>query len=310
MESPHRPILIAGPTASGKSSLALALAERLGGWIINADLMQVYSGWHLLTARPSAEEESRASHRMYGHIDPENWYSVGEWLREITTTLNKASDSGVVPIIVGGSGLNFTALTRGLSTIPPIAPEIRDATNALLERLGADAMRKRLVERDPTAQTLDIINPRRIIRAWEVLEQTGRPLADWMANTPPALLPPENAHLFVVDADRDTLVTRIESRFDTMVAEGILDEVKAMQARALNPELPAMKAVGAPPLLAHLDGKISLEQAITQAKTDTRRYAKRQRTWLRNQMPDWHRIPMGLNAESLLKTITQASCNA
>jgi tRNA dimethylallyltransferase len=202
MAKPLRPILIAGPTASGKSSLALDLAERLGGWVVNADSMQVYSGWHLLTARPSPDDEGRTPHRLYGHVDPSFRYSAGEWLRDITSILHEAREDGVVPIIVGGTGLNFTALTRGLSDIPAISPEVRDATTALHRDLGPDAMRQHLLARDPGVARLDIENPRRVQRAWEVLEQTGRSLTDWMDNTPPPLLPPENAHLFAVEADR------------------------------------------------------------------------------------------------------------
>ena len=307
MTVPERPILIAGPTASGKSSLALGLAEYLGGWVVNVDSMQVYDGWNLLTARPSADDVIRVPHRLYGHVDPASRYSAGQWLRDVEGVLAESRDAGIVPILVGGTGLNFKALTHGLSQTPPIDATIRDATNALLNEVGADRMRSLLIERDPKAATLDIVNPRRIVRAWEVLEQTGRSLTAWNAETPPPLLPRSNAHLLVLEADRDTLVERIERRFITMIDQGVLDEVDTMAARGLDPELPAMKAVGAPPLFAYRDGRLTLEAAITKAQTDTRRYAKRQRTWLRNQMLDWPRLPIGASVEDALATIAQAS---
>lgn len=301
------PILIVGPTASGKSSLAVALAERTGGWVVNADSMQVYAGWHLLTARPGATDEARAPHHLYGHVDPDMRYSVGAWLREVTALLAEARGAGALPIIVGGTGLYFTALTQGLSAVPPIPDTVRAEAEEALVRGGAEAFRRELLMRDPAAATLDIQNPRRMLRAWEVMEATGRSITDWARETPPPIVPPDSASAFAIDADRDTLVTRIEHRFDSMVEGGMLDEVAAMAARDLDPALPAMKAVGAPPLMAHLRGEISLGDAITQAKTDTRRYAKRQRTWLRNRMADWARIPMGALAEDVLQSAGRKS---
>ncbi len=306
----ERPILLAGPTASGKSNLALALAQTLGGWVVNADSMQVYAGWRLLTARPSPEDEARAPHHLYGHVDPASRYSVGHWLRDIEAMLTTARTEGAVPIIVGGSGLNFKALTHGLSQTPPVDAAIRNATNELLDEIGPQAMRQRLIERDPTAESLDIVNPRRIVRAWEVLEQTGRSLTAWNAETPPPLLPHTAIHTLAIDADRDVLVDRIDRRFDSMIEDGAMAEIDAMAARSLDPDLPAMKAVGAPPLFEYRAGRLSQEQAITQAKIDSRRYAKRQRTWLRNQMPDWPRIAMGASAEDALEIIAQTSCNS
>ena len=232
-------------------------------------------------------------------------YSVGDWTREIAGILGEARAAGAVPIIVGGTGLYFTALTRGLSAVPPIPPAIRSATEARLSRDGAEAFRRALLARDPAAATLDIGNPRRMLRAWEVMEATGRSITDWAHETPPPLLPLDRAHAYVIDADRDILVERIERRLDAMIAGAALDETAAMMARKLDPALPAMRAVGAPPLMAHLSGDCSLEAALVQAKTDTRRYAKRQRTWLRNQMGAWDRVPMGISVEDMATRITQ-----
>ena len=284
-------VLIAGPTASGKSALALEVSKRCGGWIINADSMQVYDGWRILTARPSVSEETQAKHCLYGHVSPAIRYSAGAWLRDITTVLDAAREARAAPVIVGGTGLNFTALTRGLSAIPAIPDSIRAEGMRRLECEGLADFTKSLLARDPRAAALDLINPRRALRAWEVLEATERSILDWADETPPPLLSAESiAAKIVLDTDRDILAERIERRFDMMVDEGALQEVQAIAALDLEPALPAMKAVGAPPLLAHLRGDCSLEEAITQAKTDTRRYAKRQRTWFRNQMGEWDRL--------------------
>lgn len=265
--------------------------------------MQVYSGWHLLTARPSPEEEARVPHRLYGHIDPATRYSVGEWVRDVAGVLEEAREAGAVPVIVGGTGLYFTALTRGLSNVPPVPEGIREEAEARLARDGAAGFQRDLLSRDPSAAQLDIDNPRRMLRAWEVWEATGRSITDWARETPPPLLPRADIHAFVIEADRDALVQRIEARFDAMVAGGVMAEVAAMAARGLDPSLPAMRAVGAPPLLAQYRGGLSLEAAIVQAKTDTRRYAKRQRTWWRNQMGDWPRVPMPPDVQAVLGKI-------
>ena len=304
MNIPSRtPVLVAGPTASGKSALALALAERIGGWVVNADSMQVYSGWQILTARPDPAEIARAPHRLYGHIDPTRRYSVGDWLREVTTVLAEARDAGATPVIVGGTGLNFTALTGGLSPIPPIPNDIRKGAEAKLAADGAEAFRRDLLARDPAAARLDIENPRRMLRAWEVLETTGRSITDWARDTPPPLLPLGTVTALAIEADRDSLLDRIDRRFDAMLGAGMVDEVAAMRDRGLDPSLPAMKAVGAPPLMAHLAAEMTLDAAVTRARIDTRRYAKRQRTWLRNQMAEWTRIPMGASVETVLKML-------
>ncbi len=300
------PILIAGPTASGKSALAVSIAAQLNGWVINADSMQVYSGWHTLTARPEPADEAKVPHRLYGIVDPSLRYSVGSWLKDVTSILAEARNAGAVPVIVGGTGLYFTALTRGLSNIPAIPATIRDAAEARLAEHGAEAFRRDLLAYDPTAAKLDIVNPRRMIRAWEVMEGTGRSLTDWAQETPPPLLATEQTIRLAINADRDLLNARIEGRFEQMIEAGVMDEVTAMANRHLDPSIPAMKAVGAPPLMAHLRGDLTLEQAVTQAKTDTRRYAKRQRTWLRNQMSDWPLIAMNAPVEDIIATIAQS----
>lgn len=292
------PILIAGPTASGKSSLALELAERLGDCVIvNADSMQVYDGWRILSARPSVDEEATVPHRLYGHVAPETVYSVGEWLRDLYPLLKDCRETGSTPIIIGGTGLYFTSLIRGLSQIPEIPDGIRDDAEDKLARLGRKAFHAELLKRDPKAVGVDPLNPRRLLRAWEVFEGTGRSLADWAAMTPPPLLPlGQTRAAMVLDADPDWLRERIDRRFDEMIDYGALDEVRAMMARLLPEGSPSLKAHGAPALTAYLNGDMELDEAVATGKGDTRRYAKRQRTWFRNQMGDWPRVPAGYGA--------------
>lgn len=293
-----RPILLAGPTASGKSSLALELAEQLGNCVIvNADSMQVYDGWSLLTARPSAEEEAQVPHALYGHVDPATAYSVGAWLRDVYPVLKEAREAEIRPIFVGGTGLYFTSLVRGLSMIPEIPDEVRAAAEDELSRLGRAAFHARLLERDPKASGVDPMNPRRLIRAREVFEHTGKSLAEWAAQTPPPLLPlGQTLASFVLEADPDWLRERIQQRFDEMIEYGAVDETAAIMERDIPEGTPSLKAHGAPGLMAHLRGEMALEEAIDLGKADTRRYAKRQRTWFRNQMADWTRIPAGEEA--------------
>ncbi|MEM8755531.1 MAG: tRNA (adenosine(37)-N6)-dimethylallyltransferase MiaA [Pseudomonadota bacterium] len=279
------PLLIAGPTASGKSALALAEAAK-GGIVINADASQVYAGWRVLTARPSAAEEAAAPHRLYGHVDPARRYSVGDWLRDIAPVLAEARADGLRPIVVGGTGLYFDALTRGLAEIPPTPESVRAAIAERLAAEGLAALSADLSARDPaTAAETDLRNPMRVTRALEALDATGRGLAAWRAETPPPLL--SKAEKVVILPERAALYARIDARFDAMLAEGALEEARAMAARGLDPTLPAMKALGAPELFAHLRGETTLEAAAEAAKQATRRYAKRQMTWLRGRMGDW-----------------------
>ncbi len=283
------PLLVAGPTGAGKSAYALARAEAEGGAILNADASQVYDGWRVLTARPSPEEEARAPHRLFGHVDPARRYSVGDWLRDLAPALEECRAAGRRPIVVGGTGLYFTAATEGLARIPQPSPELRAALSARLEAEGLHSLSAELAARDgETAAATDLRNPVRVLRALEVLEATGRGLADWRRETPPPLI--GAAERVLLAPDRAALYARLDTRFDAMLREGALEEARAMAARGLDPMLPAMKAVGAPELFAHLRGEIPLAEATEAAKQATRNYAKRQFTWFRNRMRDWVQI--------------------
>lgn len=285
-------VLIAGPTASGKSALALALAERLGGTIVNADSMQVYAGLRVITARPSPEEEARAPHLLYGHVDPAETYSTGQWLREAAAAIADIDAAGRVPIVIGGTGLYFKALTEGLSAVPAIPAEIRDTVRERLKRDGVAPLYAELTARDPvTAARLMPLDRSRIARALEVVLATGRSISDWNTENAEPLLPPSRTVRIFVTLERAPLVARIEARFAAMLAQGALDEVKALAARGLDPLLPAMKAHGVPWLIRHLNGDISLDEAAARSIMDTRRYAKRQHTWFRGQMKDWTELP-------------------
>jgi tRNA dimethylallyltransferase len=281
-------VLIAGPTASGKSALALQLAAKLGGVIINADSMQVYRDLRVITARPTAEEESQAPHKLYGHVDAAENYSVGGWLRDAQAALEEAKAAGQMPIVVGGTGLYFMALTRGLAAVPPIPADIRASVRGRLTSEGVAPLYAELSERDPeSAQRLMPGDRSRITRALEVVLATGRSLSDWHRDGMPAVLQPARAARFFLDIDREELGRRIDTRFDVMLAGGALAEVERLAARGLNPMLPAMKAHGVPWLIRYLRGEIGLEEAAEGGKRDTKRYTKRQATWFRNQMPDW-----------------------
>jgi len=278
--SAERPVLIAGPTASGKSAIALELAARQGGTIINADALQVFDNWRVLTARPTQDQESVAPHALYGHVAGSFPYSVGHWLRDIAPFLAGPER----PIIVGGTGLYFTALTEGLADIPRTPPEIRAEADRRIATHGAQAL---LEELDPaTAARIDRKNPMRVQRAWEVMRSTGRGLASWQDDTPAPLLPLDRAETLLIDADKDWLLSRIERRFDAMMANGALEEVRA-NLENWDPALPSSKAIGAPELVAHLKGEIPLEEARDRAVISTRQFAKRQRTWFRARMKDW-----------------------
>lgn len=279
----ERHVLIAGPTASGKSALALAIAERAGGVIVNADAMQVYEGWRLLTARPPPEETARLPHRLYGHVPFEGRYSAGDWLRDMRPLL----ESGERLIVVGGTGLYFTALTEGLAAIPPVPETVRAEAGARLAAGGAGALLGGIDTR--TRAAIDTANPARIRRAWEVQRATGRGLADWQALTPPPLLAPGEATALVIEIPPAALAARIEARFDAMLRAGVLDEVRANLGRLARAPL-AGRAIGAADLAACLEGRMPLEAARTAAITATCRYAKRQRTWMRNRLAAWQRI--------------------
>ena len=281
-------MLIAGPTASGKSALALDLAQKSGGVVINADSMQVYRDLRIITARPTAEEEARVLHRLYGHADAAVNFSVGAFIAEAATALAEARAQGKLPIFVGGSGLYFRALTRGLSAIPPIPAEVRDAVRARLERDGVETLHAELARRDPvSADRLKVRDRTRIARALEVIEATGRALPDWHREGLPALLPPGEFSALFLSPGREALYARIDARFDGMLAGGAIEEVAALAARKLDPLLPAMKAHGVPILIRHIRGEVTREAAAEFGRTETRQYAKRQFTWFRHQLPEF-----------------------
>lgn len=297
-------VLIAGPTASGKSALALALADRLGGAIVNADSMQVYGGLRVITARPSDEEAAQAPHRLYGHIDAGEIYSTGRWLADVAEALTAITAEGRVPIIVGGTGLYFKALTQGLAAVPPIPADIRAQVRGRLESEGVGALYADLIERDPvTAARLMPLDRARIARALEVVLATGRSLSDWHKQGLPPLLNADRAAKVFVTCEREGLVARIERRFGAMLEQGALDEVRALAARQLNPLLPAMKAHGVPWLIRHLKGELSLDEAAAGSIMDTRRYAKRQFTWFRGQMKDWPAAPPDTALDTVLRAM-------
>lgn len=278
------PVLIAGPTASGKSALAMELAARDGRVVVNADALQVYGNWRLLTARPTKEDEAAAPHALYGHIARDQDYSVGHWLRELAPLLASRP-----VVVVGGTGLYFMALTEGLAEIPPVPAEVRAEADAL----RATDLAAMLAALDTaTARRIDRQNPARIQRAWEVLRATGRGLAQWQAETGPPLLPLARAETLVLQPSVPWLDARIARRFDQMMADGALDEARA-EAAHWDPARPSSRAIGAPELMAHLQGQISLPQAVEAAKLASRQYAKRQRSWFRSRMQGWRSLTPG-----------------
>ena len=307
MHDVRRAVLIAGPTASGKSALALRLAERLGGTIVNADSMQVYRDLRIITARPTPEEEARVPHRLYGHVDAAENYSVGRWCGDVAAVLAECAAAGRVPILVGGTGLYFKALTAGLAAVPPVPADIRAAVRGRLQSEGVKHLYAELIERDPaTAHRLMPNDRARISRALEVVLATGRSLTDWHREGMPPLIDAARAAKVFVTCDRGELVRRIESRFVAMLEAGALEEVRALAARKLDPTLPAMKAHGVPWLIRHLRGEISLEEAAAGGIMDTRRYAKRQLTWFRNQMKDWPWLEADAALAEILQEMNQA----
>ena len=291
-------VLIAGPTASGKSALALALARKSGGVIINADSMQVYRDLCVLTARPSAEEEAEVPHRLYGHVDAAVNFSAGSWVSDAARVLAEVRAQQRRPIFVGGSGLYFKALTRGLSAVPPIPGEIREAVRARLDRDGVEALHAELARRDRAyAERLEPRDRSRIARALEVIEATGRSLLDWHREALPPLLAPGTFRALFLAPERDALYARIDARFETMLQHGALEEVARLAARKLDPLLPAMKAHGVPALIRHLEGEIVREEASEIGRADTRHYAKRQFTWFRHQLPEFEWVSPDAAAE-------------
>jgi tRNA dimethylallyltransferase len=284
-------ILIAGPTASGKSALALRFARAYDGVVINADSMQVYRDLRVLTARPGTQDEVDAPHRLFGHVDGALNHSVGLWLADARLALDEARREGRLPIFVGGTGLYFKALTQGLSDIPPVPAEIRESLRARAEGVPVAALHAELARRDPaTAARLRPTDPQRILRALEVFEATGKSLASFQTLRTPPLLDAKSALALFLAPERAALAQRIDARFDAMLEAGALEEAAGLRARGLNPALPLMRAHGVPHLIAHLDGEISLAEAARRGKLDTRKYAKRQFTFARHQLPSFRWI--------------------
>jgi tRNA dimethylallyltransferase len=281
-------VLIAGPTASGKSALALEVAARMNGVVINADSMQVYRDLRVITARPTDEELSRAPHRLYGHIDAAEIYSAGRWLREVEAEIVSARASRKTAIVIGGTGLYFSALLKGLSAVPEVSVEVRQQIRELGEKHENNTLHRMLTERDPrTAEEIRVSDRQRVLRALEVIEATGRGLAEWREEPGVPVLNSSDYRAIFLETDREALGLRIDARFDKMLVEGALEEVKALKERELNSSMPAMKAHGVPWLIQYLNGEKSLYDAAAQGKRDTRQYAKRQETWFRNQLPEF-----------------------
>ncbi|HEX6860836.1 MAG TPA: tRNA (adenosine(37)-N6)-dimethylallyltransferase MiaA [Caulobacteraceae bacterium] len=283
--------LIAGPTASGKSALALRLARQIGGEIVNADALQLYRDLRVLTARPSDEETRQAAHHLFGVADAADGWSVGRWLTAAREVIARAER----PLIfVGGTGLYFKALTEGLAEIPPVPAEVRRAAEARFDAEGEAAFRAALAGVDPAAaQRIAPGDRQRLVRAMEVFEASGKALSDWQAQTSGAVADWRGV---VLEPPRDALYARCDARLVEMVEHGALEEVRALTARGLSPALPAMKAVGVRELAAHLAGETSIDEALAAAQQETRRYAKRQMTWFRNQTGGWPRVT-GADAE-------------
>ncbi len=282
-------VLIAGPTASGKSAAALALAGHIDGVVINADSMQVYREAPILTAQPDAQAQARAPHLLYGHVSANEVYSTGRYADDAHDALAKAQAMGKVPIFVGGTGLYFTALTDGLAQIPPVPADIRANARALLEEIGVAELHKRLALRDPqTAALLRPSDPQRTLRAYEVLEATGRPLSHWQRETGAPVLEGLRLARFVLDPPRPLLRAAIAERFEAMLNQGGLEEALALAN--LDPALPAAKLLGLRQLIALARGEMPREAAILDAVTATRQFAKRQMTWFRNRMTNYVRL--------------------
>lgn len=281
--------LIAGPTASGKSALALKMARETGAVIINADSQQLYADLRILTARPSAEDEGQADHRLYGVAAAADAWSVGRWSRAVMALLQDLRDQHRPAILVGGTGLYFTSLTRGLADIPAVPNAVRDQMDADYKALGESAFRQRLAQIDPeAAQAIEQGDRQRLVRAMSVFIASGRALSAWKADTQP-LLEPDSWTGWVREPERQQLYANCDQRVDLMIDQGAIDEVQAIVDRGLDPALPAMKAVGVRELAAYLSGDLARDDAIAALKQATRNYAKRQLTWFRNQTPDWRR---------------------
>ena len=278
-----RPILIAGATASGKSALAIKIAKKLGGVIINADAMQVYEGWKILTARPTKQDQRNVSHLLYGHVDNKEAYSVGDWLRQVTPLL----DGNHRPIIVGGTGLYFRALTEGLANIPKIPEEYKKKSSELIQN---GKMLDMVADFDEaTRSKIDLQNPVRVARAWEVLQATGKSIVSWQADTPPPILNINKCDAILMHSSTHWLNERIKIRFEAMLDNGVLEEITE-NSQLWDPQLQSSQAIGATQLIEYNLGRISIEKATELAVIASRQYAKRQKTWFRKRMENWRTI--------------------
>ena len=278
-----RPILIAGATASGKSALAIKIAKKLGGIIINADAMQVYEGWKILTARPTKQDQRNVSHLLYGHVDNKEAYSVGDWLRQVTPLL----DGNHRPIIVGGTGLYFRALTEGLANIPKIPKEYKKKSSELIQN---GKMLDMVADFDEaTRSKIDLQNPVRVARAWEVLQATGKSIVSWQADTPPPILNINKCDAILMHSSTHWLNERIKIRFEAMLDNGVLEEITE-NSQSWDPQLQSSQAIGATQLIEYNLGRISIEKATELAVIASRQYAKRQKTWFRKRMENWRTI--------------------
>jgi len=283
-------LLITGPTASGKSRLASAIAEEFNGTVINADSMQVYRDLAVLTARPGPAELARVPHRLFGVLDAAELCSAARWLELAEVEIAAAAREGRLPVLVGGTGLYLKALLRGLAAVPEIPAEVRRAARALHREIGGERFHAALAERDPTgAARLNPGDTQRLIRAYEVIVATGRSLLDWQREQARSIR--AGVAAVVLLPPRQALYAAIDARFVSMAQAGALDEVRSLMTRMLSPDLPALKSVGVPELARHLRGEIALEAAISAAQQASRRYAKRQMTWLRTQLPAPDELP-------------------
>lgn len=300
-------ILIAGPTASGKSALAIRIAQAVGGVVVNADSMQVYRDLRIITARPTLEEEASVEHCLFGHVDAAVNYSVGLWLADAASAIADIQASGRAPVLVGGTGMYFKALTQGLSDIPAVPEDVRARVRAQAVGLSAQDIHARLAAGDPlTASHLRPTDPQRNLRALEVFEATGQPLASFQGRRQAPMLAAGTWRAIFLAPERAELHRRIDARFDAMMEQGALEEVRALGARGLDPLLPAMRAHGVPGLLAWLGGEqsqgwVTREAAVERGKADTRRYSKRQFTFARHQLPDFPWAASGEEAFGLLE---------
>jgi len=301
--SKKRAILIAGPTASGKSAVALALAKAIDGAVINADSMQVYQELRVLSARPSEQDEAQVSHTLYGFVPAAQAYSVGRWLTDVQRAIAETEACGKVPIITGGTGLYFKVLLEGLSPIPDVPEDVREHWRGMAAEMSSEALYAILSERDPDmAARLELSDTQRLVRALEVLDATGASLAQWQQEAGEAMLKNDEVVRIYITRPREELYRRINARFDTMLEEGALDEVRALAELNLGPDLPAMRALGVQPLKDQISGIITHEEAAEQVKMQTRRYAKRQETWARSNMITWKSISTQ-DSESLMSNI-------